>query len=447
MEENEINELVELINNKKIKQLRELLDNINDADFPDILNNLDEDKTIMVYRLLSKEKAANVFVELDSDSKEELISKLTDKEINNVMNEIYMDDAADLIEEMPSNVVKRILANTKLEDRKIINELLKYPDDTAGTVMTTEFMDLKENMTVNEAFQRIKIKGLKSETVYNCYVLSVDRKLLGVLDIKDLLLADRKTYVRDIMTTNVIKAHTLDDREEVAKMLNKYNLVAIPVVDKEDRLVGIITIDDAVNVMQEETLEDFKKMAAISPTEEGYFKTSVFKHTKTRITWLLILMFTSIITGNIIEEFETTISTLPILVSFIPLLMGTGGNCGSQTSTFIIRGLATDEISTKDIFRVIWKELRIAILVGLILAVVNGVRILVAYQDIKIAIVVGITLIGIVITSKLLGCILPIGAKKLNLDPALIAAPLITTIVDTVSVLLFFNVVTLVFQI
>ncbi len=446
MDENEIKQLKNLIDNKQIKQLKEILNDINEADFPNIFENLDEEKTIMVYRLLSKEKAAEVFVELDSDSKEKLINDLTDKEIKNVMNELYMDDATDLIEEMPSNVVKRILANTKPEDRKIINELLKYPEDTAGTIMTTEFIDLKENMTVKEAFQRIKKKGMDSENVYICYILSIDRKLLGVLDIKDLLISERSTYVRDIMKTNVIKAYTLDDQEDVTKMFDKYDLVAIPVVDKEERLVGIVTIDDAIDVMQEETLEDFEKMAAITPTEDTYFKTSVFKHTQTRIVWLLVLMITSIITGGIIENFEGAIASLPILVSFIPLLMGTGGNCGSQTSTLIIRGLATDEIEVKDIFKVIWKELRIAIIVGIILAIANGIRILIIYHDLKIAIAVGLALIGTVIVSKFLGAILPIGAKKLGADPALMAAPLITTVVDIASVLLFFNISTLIFH-
>ncbi len=447
MEEEKIDELISLIENKKIKQLREFLDNVNEADFPTILENLDEEKTIMVYRLLSKEKAAEVFVELDPDSQEKLINSLTDKEIKNVMNELYMDDATDLIEEMPSNVVKRILANTKSENRKIINELLKYPEDTAGTIMTTEFIDLKESMTVKQAFEKIKQKGLKSETVYNCYILSNDRKLLGVVDIKDLLISNREELVKDIMRTNLIKVQTLEDQEEVTKIFDKYDLVAIPVVDKENRLVGIITIDDAIDVMQEETSEDFEKMAAITPTDESYFKTSVFIHAKNRILWLLILMFTSIITGSIIQNFEETIASLPLLVAFIPLLMGTGGNCGSQSSTLIIRGLATDEISTKDIFKAMWKEFRVGVVVSIVLAIANAIRIIIQYQDLKIATVVGATLICVVIISKLLGCILPILAKKLKLDPAIMAAPLITTIVDTASVLVFFNITALVFHI
>ena len=448
----ELEEIIEtvsnLIENKKIKELREFLENINSADFPSILENADEDKTIMIYRLLSKEKAAEVFVELEHDDQERLINCLTDTEIKNVMNEIYMDDAVDLIEEMPSNVVKRILANTNATNRKVINELLNYPDDTAGTLMTTEFIDLKENMTVDEAFKFIKRKGLKTDNVYNCYVVAVDRKLLGFVDIKDLLVAERNELIKDIMDTNVVKVNTLDDQEDVTKMFDKYNYVALPVVDKENRLVGIITIDDAIDVIQEETLEDFEKMAAITPDDgDTYLKTSVFKHAKSRIIWLLILMISAMLTGEVIENFEAAISTLPLLVAFIPMIMDTGGNCGSQTSTLIIRGLAMEELSTKDIFRAIWKEIRVAIIVGIVLAIANSIRIMLQYNDLKIAIVVGITLICTVIMAKLLGCILPMVAKKLKLDPAIMAAPLITTIVDTLSVLVFFNIATFVFHI
>ncbi len=446
-EEKIIEKVIDLIEYKKIKQLREFLDNINEADFPMIFKELDEEKIIMVYRLLPKEKAAKVFIELDSDDEEKLINCLTDKEIKNVMNEINMDDATDLIEEMPSNVVKRILANTKVEDRKIINELLKYPDDTAGTIMTTEFMDFKENMTVEDAFQRIKKKGLKSETIYKCYVLSVDRKLLGVVDIKSLLVADRDEKVKDIMETNIIKSQTLDDQEEVVKLFDKYDVVAVPVVDKENRLVGIITIDDAIDVMQEEASEDFELMAAMSPTEDSYFKTSVFSHAKNRIVWLLVLMISAMITGAIIEHFEASIASLPILVSFIPMLMGTGGNCGAQSSTLIIRGLATDEISTKDLIKAVWKELRVALLVGIVLAIVNTFRITLQYGELKIALVVSATMICTIIVSKILGCLLPIVAKKLKMDPAIMAAPLLTTVVDATTVLIFFSIVSSAFQI
>lgn len=443
----EIEELTNLIENKKINDLRKFLENINSADFPSILENLDDEKKIMVYRILPKEQAAEVFVKLDTDDQERLINCLTDSEIKKVMDEIYMDDAADLIEEMPSNVVKRILANTKSENRKIINELLKYPDDTAGTLMTTEFIDLRENMTVEEAFKTIKDIGLRKETVYNCYVLTEDRKLLGVIDIKDLLIAEKDEKMKDLMDTNVIEAHTLEDQEEITKMFDKYDCVAIPVVDREERLVGIITIDDVIDVMQEETLEDFEKMAAITPNNETYFKTSVFKHAKNRIIWLLILMISATITGTIITNFESAISSLPILVAFLPMLMDTGGNSGSQASTLIIRGLAMDEITTKDLFKAMWKEFRVSLIVGSILALANGIRIFIQYQDAKIATVVAATLMCTVVIAKLLGCIMPIGAKKLKLDPAIMASPLITTIVDACSVFIFFNFATLIFHI
>ncbi len=442
----ELEEVIELIENKRINELRKYLENINSADFPSILEQIDEEKKIMVYRILPKSKAAEVFVELDHDAQEKLINYLTDNEIKNVMNEIYMDDAVDLIEEMPSFVVKRILANTKSENRKIINELLKYPDDTAGSLMTTEFVDLEEDMTVDEAFKIIKESGIQKETVYNCYVLSDDRILLGIIDIKDLLIAERDTLLKDIMDTNLIKVTTLEDQEEVSKIFDKYDCVTLPVVDKENRLVGIITIDDAIDVMQEETLEDFEKMAAMAPAEESYFKTSVFKHAKNRIVWLLVLMISAMITGAIIENFESAIASLPLLVSFIPMIMGTGGNCGSQSSTLIIRGLAMDEISTKDIFKAMWKEFRVSALVGIALAIVNMARIVIQYHDVKIAFVVSLTLIFTVILAKLLGCILPILAKKLKLDPAIMASPLLTTIADTVSVLLFFVISTAVFN-
>ena len=440
----EIEEVIELIENKKINELHKYLENINSADFPSILENIDEEKVIMVYRLLSKEKAAEVFVELEHDDQEKLINCLTDREIKNVMNELFMDDAVDMIEEMPANVVKRILANTKPESRKIINELLKYPDDTAGSIMTTEFIDLKETMTVEKAFDIIKERGLQKETVYTSYVLSKDRKLLGVIDIKRLLVADRTEYLKDIMDTNLIKVHTLEDQEEVSKLFDKYDIVAVPVVDKEDRLVGIITIDDAIDVMQEETLEDFEKMAAITPTDDTYMKTSVFKHAKNRILWLLILMLSATITGTIITRYEVAIASLPVLVAFLPMLMDTGGNSGSQASTLIIRGLAMDEVSTKDVLKVMWKEFRIALIVGTTLAIANGLRVFIQYHDFKIAIVVALTLIFTVIIAKLLGCTMPMIAKKLKLDPAIMASPLITTMVDACSVFIFFNIATII---
>lgn len=433
--------ILNFIENKKFNDLRKYLENVNSADFPSMFEELEEEEQVLlIYRLLSKEQAAEVFAELDSDVQENLINAFTDKELKNIVDELFMDDTVDLIEEMPSNVVKRILNNINKTDRKVINELLNYPEDSAGSIMTTEFIDLKENMTVEEAFVKIKKIGLQKETVYNCYVLSIDRKIKGVIDIKELLVAERESKLKDIMDTHVITVSTLEDQEEVAKMFDKYNMYALPVVDKEGRLVGIVTIDDAIDVMQEETSEDFELMAAMTPTDESYFKTGVFTHAKNRIVWLLVLMLSSMVTGSIITHYEEAFAAVPVLVAFIPMLMGTGGNCGSQSSTLIIRGLAMDEIKLKDYFKALWKEIRVSVVVGVILAIANGIRICLQYQDPKLALVVGLTIIGVVILSKALGCSLPMLAKKLKLDPAIMAAPLITTIVDTCSVLLFFQI-------
>lgn len=313
--------------------------------------------------------------------------------------------------------------------------------------MTNEFVDLKENMTVDDAFVKIKKIGIDKETIYTCYVLNMSRKLIGVVTAKDLLLADRDKLIKDIMDTNIISVNTMEDKEIVAKTFDKYDIIVLPVVDMENRLVGIITIDDAIDVIQDENTEDFAKMAAITPTDDSYFKTSVFSHAKHRIIWLLVLMFSSMITGGIITNYETAFAAVPILVSFIPMLMGTGGNCGSQSSTLIIRGLAMDEIKTKDVLKALWKEVRIALLVGLILAIVNAIRIQIQYNNLKLGVVVGIALVATVVLAKSLGCILPMLAKKLKLDPAIMAAPLITTIVDTCSVLIFFNVAVMILNI
>lgn len=440
----EVQKIEKLIEEKKFNNLREYLEDVNSADFPSMFEELTEEQILLIYRLLSKEKAAEVFAELDSDVQEKLINALTDKELKNVIDELFMDDTVDLIEEMPANVVKRILNNIGKADRKIVNELLKYPDDSAGSIMTTEFIDLKENMTVEDAFDRIKKIGLQKETVYNCYVLNINRKIKGIIDIKDLLVAERTDLIKNIMDDNVITVGTLEDQETVAKMFDKYNMYALPVVDKEERLVGIVTIDDAIDVLQDENTEDFEKMAAMIPNEDSYFKTSVFTHAKNRILWLLVLMLSSILTGTIITKYENAFAAVPILVAFIPMLMDTGGNCGSQSSTLIIRGMAMDEIKLKDFVKAIWKEIRVAVLVGLVLAIFQGARIMLQYHELKLSLVVSISLIGTVMLAKILGCILPMLAKKLKLDPAIMAAPLITTIVDTCSVLLFFNIATII---
>ena len=436
----EVEKVLELLEQKKFNELKKYLERINGADFPSIFEAVDEKDMIIIFRLLNKEEAAEVFAELDADMQEKLINSFTDKELKYVVDNLFMDDTVDMIEEMPSNVVKRILRNVNDKDRKIINEILNYPDDCAGSIMTTEFIDLKENMTVSQAFDKIKKIGLKKETVYNCYVLDQNRKLLGVIDIKDLLIAGRDEVIKDLMDENVVTVNTLDDKEDVANTLAKYDYVALPVVDKENRLVGIVTVDDAIDVIQDEASEDFEKMAAISPNEDGYYKTSVLTHAKNRIVWLLFLMFSSIITGAVITHYEEAFAALPILVSFIPMIMGTGGNCGSQSSTLVIRGLAVDEIKAKDFLKVWWKEIRVALIVGVIMALVNCIRILIQYHDLQLGIVVGLTLVITIAIAKSLGSMLPLICKKLKLDPAIMAAPLISTILDTCSVLVFFNV-------
>lgn len=438
----EIEEVKDLLENKKFNILKNELKEMNSADIPSLLEELDKESVVKVFRILSKEQAGDAFSYMELDMKEKLIHDLTDAELRNVMDELFMDDTVDLIEEMPSNVVKRILKAVNKDDRKTINELLQYPEDSAGSIMTTEFVDLKESMTVEEALERIRTIGLDSETIYNCYVLNKNRVLLGIVNIKEILISKPGSIIKDLMATNIISVNTMEDQEEVTKVFDKYDYFALPVVDNENRLVGIITVDDAINVIQDEVAEDFEKMAAMSPTEDGYFGTSVFKHAKNRIVWLLILMLSAAVTGAIITRYEQAFAAVPLLVSFIPMIMGTGGNCGSQSSTLIIRGLATDEIELKDVFKALWKELRVSLMVGVVLAFVNGIRIMLQYQDLQLAIVIGLTLIATVILAKALGCLLPLLAKKLRLDPAIMASPLITTLVDIFSILVYFQIAT-----
>ena len=437
-----IEEIKELIENKQFTQLKKELKEMKSADISEILDELDKEQAVILFRLLSKEKAGMAFSYMETDMREKLIKDLTDTELKNILDELFMDDTVDLIEEMPSNVVTRILSNVDKNDRKIINELLKYPEDSAGSIMTTEFIDLKEDMTIEQALDRIRQIGTDSETIYTCYVLGKNRKLQGIISIKELLLAKEETLIADNMETNIISVNTLEDQEEVAKKFDKYDLYALPVVDNENRLVGIVTVDDAINVLQDEAEEDFEKMAAMAPTEESYFETSVFKHAKNRIVWLLILMLSSAITGTIITKYENAFAAVPLLVAFLPMLMDTGGNCGSQSSTLIIRGLATDDLEVKDVFKILWKEIRIAVIVGISLATINGLRIFAQYKNLQLACTVGVSITTTVILSKSIGCLLPLLAKKLKLDPAIMAAPLITTIVDILSVLVYFNIAT-----
>lgn len=432
--------ILELLKQRNFFELKKLLETLNPADIASLFDEISTEDVLLVFRLLPKETAADTFVELDNDNQEYLIKAFSDEELKEVLDLLFVDDTADLVEEMPANVAKRVLKHTDIATRKMINEILKYPEDSAGSIMTTEFVSLKKDMTVLDALNKIKATGVDKETIYTCYVTDSTKKLIGLVSTKDILLSDMDKYIEDIMETNIIYTHTLADQEDVVKMFDKYDLLAIPVVDKEDRLIGIITVDDAIDVIREENTEDFEKMAAMMPSEESYFKTSAFKHAKNRIMWLLFLMLSATMTQAVITHYEAAFATVPLLVAFIPMITGTGGNCGSQSSTMIIRGLALDEIEPKDIFKAMLKEGEIGLLVGVALAVVNGIRIMIFYHDSVLALVLGITLVATIIMAKLMGCVLPICAKKLKLDPAIMASPLITTLVDTCSILIYFNV-------
>ncbi|MCI9004980.1 MAG: magnesium transporter [Lachnospiraceae bacterium] len=447
MEPEEIQRLAEhLLSKRKYSLIRQIFNHLNAADIALLFDEIDKKDIPLLYRLLPKEEAAECFSYMSRDMQKTLINTLTDRELRAVMDDIFLDDTVDMIEEMPANVVARILRNTDEETRKIINQLLNYPKDSAGSLMTVEYVNIKKEMTVGAAISRIRKTAVDKETIYTCYVTE-NRKLIGMVSVKDLLMAEDSMQIEDIMETNVIHVDTHEDREEVAKVFNKYDFLAIPVVDREERLVGIVTFDDAMDVMQEEHTEDMAKMAAIMPTDDSYFNTSAFSHAKSRISWLLFLMLSATVSGSIITHYQETFKLYPLLVSFIPMLTGTGGNCGSQSSTLMIRGLALDEIKFKDIFKVIFKEFRIALLVSVVLALVNGLRIYIQYGDLQIAIVIGLALVIIVILSKFIGCTLPLAAEHIGLDPALMAAPLISTIVDICSILIYFQIATVLLHI
>ena len=450
-------EIFELIGEKKYARLRELLAEMNPADIAQILEDVPERELPVIFRILPKELAAEVFVEMDSQMQQLLIEAFSDTELREVMDELFMDDTVDIIDEMPATVAKRILSQTDANTRKMINQLLAYPDDSAGSIMTTEYVDLKKNMTVDAAFDRIRKIGLDTETIYTCYVTDASRRLLGIVTVKDLLLNEKTCIIGDIMDENIIFANTLDDKEEVAGQFEKYDLMALPVVDKENRLVGIITVDDAIDVIQDEATEDIEKMAAILPSDRTYFRTGVFSTFKARIPWLLLLMISATFTGAIISGFEEKLTVLPALIAFIPMLMDTGGNSGSQSSVTIIRGISLGDIEFKDIGRVIWKELRVALCCSAVLATVNFAKMwLVDYlmlhtfdpgrQFAEIG-VVCVTLFFTVIVAKLIGCVLPIIAKKIGFDPAVMASPFITTIVDAISLFIYFNIAIAVLEI
>ena len=443
----DVEQMTELLEEHDFKKLKEELETIHPVDIVDAMEELDKKQRTLIFRLLAKEEAAEVFTDMDSDMREDLINALTDSELEEVMEEMYVDDTVDVLEEMPANVVDRLLMATDEDTRKKINALLQYPEDSAGSIMNIEYISLRREMTVADAILKIRQVGINKETIYTCYVTE-KKKLIGMVDVKDLLTAGESRKIEEIMDDNVLFARTLDDQEYVANMINKYGLVAIPIIDHEDCLVGIVTVDDAMLVLQDETTEDISIMAGVSPNEDSYFGTSVFQHAKNRSLWLMLMMLSATVTGEILGYYENAMAVMPVLITFIPMLMGTGGNCGSQSSTLVIRGLAVGEIEFKDIFRVIFKEIRIALIVGLLLSVVNGIRIYIMYdQNIMLALALGITMIAVVTMAKCIGCILPLLAKKLGLDPAIMAAPLITTILDTCTILVYFNIVTAFFHI
>ncbi|MCH5317386.1 MAG: magnesium transporter [Eubacterium sp.] len=436
----------ELYETRSISELKEILNDTNPADIAQLLESVeDERRRVFFFRLLTKENAAETFVEFDFDTQENLIRAFSDSELREVLDEIYIDDAADIIEEMPATIVKRILKNTDPETREAINTILKYPEDSAGSIMTPEFVDLKKNMTVEDAFKRIRRTGVDKETIYTCYVTDESRHLIGVLTVKDLLLHDYDDVIEEFMETNVIAINTLDDRETASAQLSKYDFLAMPVVDMEDRLVGIITIDDAIDVIQEENTEDIQKMAAIIPTDTPYLKTGVLETWKKRIPWLLLLMISATITSQILTTFEEKLSAVAVLIAFIPMIMDTGGNSGGQASVTIIRSLSLGEIDIKDILRVIWKEIKVGAFCGISLAAVCFTklmlfdRIVLGNEDINavVALVISLTIMLEIIMAKMIGCTLPILAKKLGFDPAVMASPFITTIVDAVSLLVY----------
>ena len=443
-EEEERNEaLLELVRSKKFRTLRQVLSEMNEVDVAAFIEELDPEKTVVVFRMLPKELASDVFACLELDKQQHIVSSITDKELTNIIEDLSVDDAVDMVEELPANIVKRVLQNATPETRSQINEFLKYPENSAGSIMTAEYIGLRKTMTVEDAFAYIRQHGVDKETIYTCYVMDNKRTLEGVVTVKDLLMNPYETLIEDIMDTRIIKARTTDDREDVVDLFNKYDLTTLPVVDTEDRLVGIITVDDAVDVMEEEATEDFEKMAAMMPSEKPYLKTGVFEMAKHRILWLMILMISATVTGGILAKYEEAFAMLPILVTFVPQLMDTGGNAGSQASTMIIRGMAVGDIDLGDVAKVLWKEIRVGFVCGLTLAAINLVRILIfSPGQFKVALVVVCSMFVTVIIAKCIGCLLPMTAQRLGIDPAIMASPLITTLVDAVSLTVYFELAT-----
>lgn len=435
-----ISELQALAENKKFIELREILIQMNEVDISEFLETLEVEKRVVIFRMLPKEISAEVFACFDTDTQEHIINSITDNEIAEIVEDLFVDDAVDILEELPASIVKRVLKNAHKETRNLINQFLMYDENSTGSIMTAEFIDLKKYMTVEQAFERIRKKARDMETIYTCYVTDGNKKLEGVISVKTLILSDPQNKIEDIMEDDVISVMTGDDKEETVIIFSKYGLLALPVVDHENRLVGIVTVDDAVDVINEEATEDFEKMAAMSPSDKPYLKTSVFSLAKNRIMWLLILMISAMVTGTVLQKYEHAFAAFPLLVTFIPMLTDTGGNAGSQSSTLIIRGMALSEVKISDIWRVLWKELRVSFLVGLVLSVVNYIRLLIMYPGNEmVAFTVALSLFATVIIAKTVGCILPMVAKVLKADPAIMAAPIITTLVDAFALIFYFS--------
>ena len=441
-------ELMQLLNERRMKELQLRLEDMNEFDVAEFLSEIGDNRMPMVFRLLSKETAADVFANFDSPEQEQIINSITDSELSAIIEELYVDDAVDMMEELPANVVKRVMRTATPETRRLINQYLNYPENSAGSIMTAEFVDLKKYMNVRESIARIRRIGEDKETIYTCFVTSADRKLEGVLSVKDLLLSDDETVIEDIMDTNVVFCMTHDDQEEAAEKISNYDLMALPVVDKEGRLVGIVTVDDVIDVMEAEATEDFEIMAAMTPSDKPYSRTSTWDMWKRRVPWLMFLMLSATFTSMIINSFEDALAVQAVLIGFIPMLMGTGGNSGAQASTAVIRSISLGDTEPEDVGKVIWKEFRVAILCGVTLAAVNFVKMLLVDRmllnndgvTLTVAAVVSLAIVFIVIFAKVVGSVLPIVAEKLGVDPAVMANPLISTITDAVSLLIYFEI-------
>jgi len=433
-----------LINEKKFSEIREEFRKLNNVEISDLLNQFDKSELIIIFRLLSKDQSADVFSYLEPEQQEIIINSVTDRETEVLFRNLYFDDMIDIIEEMPSNLVKKILKNTNSEDRYLINQFLNYPENSAGSIMTTEYVDLKKNMKVSQAIKVIRDTVEEKENIYTCYVISEDRKLEGVVSLKELITSEDDVTIESIMNRNFVSAHANDDQEMVADVIKKYDLIILPVVDIENRLLGIITIDDIIDVIEQEDTEDFHKMAGISPVEETYLKTSAFTMARQRIMWLIVLMISATFTGRIIKSYEEVLQSVVVLASFIPMLMDTGGNAGAQSSTTVIRALSLGDVETKDIFKILRKEFFTSIIVAIVLAAINYLRLITLTKiSLDVALVVSVTLILVVIISKVIGAFLPVVAKTFKMDPAIMAGPLITTILDALTLMIYFKFATI----